>query len=138
MLRSHVETSGAFCLRQNAQRAALRAAGQATSGKVFGDRARRARRALVRAKRPDRVVGLQPTVIASRVDVRRPSKIEGQAMSNVSVMSGKCTVPMLLLWSGPFSRARKKKGPKTWAYRQQVYMTSEYRATITNKYNNDK
>ena len=33
---SHVETkiySGAFCLRQNAQRAALRAAGQATSGK---------------------------------------------------------------------------------------------------------
>ena len=25
--------SGAFCLRQNAQRAALRAAGQATSGK---------------------------------------------------------------------------------------------------------
>ena len=40
-LLSHVETkiysilgpSGAFCLRQNAQRAALRAAGQATSGK---------------------------------------------------------------------------------------------------------
>ena len=35
---SHVETKiysilGAFCLRQNAQRAALRAAGQATSGK---------------------------------------------------------------------------------------------------------
>ena len=30
---SHVET-GAFCLRQNAQRAALRAAGQATSGKM--------------------------------------------------------------------------------------------------------
>ena len=38
---SHIETkiysildSGAFCLRQNAQRAALRAAGQATSGKA--------------------------------------------------------------------------------------------------------
>ena len=27
--------SGAFCLRQNAQRAALRAAGQATSGNFF-------------------------------------------------------------------------------------------------------
>ena len=27
--------SGAFCLRQNAQRAALRAAGQATSGNIF-------------------------------------------------------------------------------------------------------
>ena len=37
---SHVETKiysilGAFCLRQNAQRAALRAAGQATSGKIL-------------------------------------------------------------------------------------------------------
>ena len=29
---SHVAPSGAFCLRQNAQRAALRAAGQATRG----------------------------------------------------------------------------------------------------------